>query len=106
MSLAQKLQFPMAFPNVLAATANLTPAGVTTNTTNVASTITVPGAAVGDVVLAVTTPAALGSVLLQGEVTAANTVTLKFSNLTAGTITPPAGNYTAIVLSKDPVMLT
>lgn len=95
MSLNQPVQYRDLFDSAYVASANITPALVTTNTTGVASTIAVPGALVGDVVT-VRAPAALGNVTLQGEVTAAGVVTLKFSNLTAGSITPPAGVYTAI----------
>lgn len=102
MSLKAKFQFQALFPSVAFATATLTPAAVTTGTTNVASTITVPGAAVGDLVF-ISPPAALGNVHLQGEVTAADTVTLKFANTTAGSITPPAGAYKAIVFGISAV---
>lgn len=95
MALNAPTQYRGLVDSVRSASASLTPALVTTGTTGVASTITVPGAAVGDVVTVVA-PAALGSVLLQGEVTAANTVTLKFANTTAGSITPPAGVYIAV----------
>jgi hypothetical protein len=88
--------FRTVVDQVFSATAALTPALVTTGTTGVASTITVNNAALGDVV-DVVVPSSLLNLILQGEVTAANTVTLKFANVSAGSVTPPAGNYTAIV---------
>lgn len=98
-------QYRRVIDIVNSATAALTPALVTTGTTGVASTITVPGAAVGDVV-DVRASVSIGNVILQGEVTAANTVTLKFANVTAGSITPAAGNYTAIVYRPTPEALS
>jgi antitoxin (DNA-binding transcriptional repressor) of toxin-antitoxin stability system len=95
MALIQPAQYRGIYDSVYAASASLTPALVATVTTGVASTITVPGAAVGDLVT-VRAPAAIGALILQGEVTAANTVTLKFANTTAGSLTPPAGVYTAV----------
>lgn len=97
-------QFRSIFDQVFAATVALTPGAVTTGTTGT-STITVPGAAVGDVV-DVSAPVALGNVTVQGEVTAANTVTVKFANATAGSITPPASNYTAVVYRRNASVFT
>lgn len=94
MALNQPAQYRDIYDSVYAASASVTPGAATTGTT-VTVTITVPGAAVGDLVT-VRAPAALGNVVMQGEVTAANTVTVKFANTTAGTLTPPAGVYTAI----------
>lgn len=88
--------FRTVVDQVFTASASLTPALVTTGATGVASTITVPNAALGDVV-DVVVPSSLLNLILQGEVTAANTVTLKFANVSAGSITPPAGVYTAVV---------
>lgn len=94
-------QFPDMVTEVLSASAALTPSAVTTGTTGT-STVTVVGAAVGDFVAAVTANAALGNVGVEGEVTAADTVTLKFQNVTAGSITPPATTYNVVVWKLDP----
>jgi hypothetical protein len=82
--------------------ASLNPGATATNTTSTA-TVTVTGALLGDLV-DVTCDTALGNVTMQGEVTAADTVTVKFSNNTAGSITPAAGaaNYNVIVYRLDP----
>lgn len=104
MSTNQKRQYNGVYQNVTSGFASLTPALVATGTTGVASTISVPGSLVGDLVR-VSAPAALGAVQLSGEVTVAGTVTLKFSNTTAGSITPPAGVYVAICETLDPAML-
>lgn len=95
MGLNAPTQYRSLVDQVFSASAPITPGAVTTGTTGATQTITVPGALVGDVVT-MRAPAVLGNVVMQGEVTAANTVTVKFANTTAGSITPPAGVYTAI----------
>jgi len=105
MSTSQRRQFQDIFANVSTATAALTPAAVGATTTNTASTITVPGAQVGDLVFIILDNAELGdSIVVQGEVLAVGVVTVKFSNCSAGSLTPPAANYTAICLTPDPKM--
>lgn len=99
MAYSSPTQFRALVDQVFAASASLTPALVTTGTTGVASTITVPGAALGDYV-EVTVPSSLLNLILQGEVTAANTVTLKFANVSAGSVTPPGAVYTAVVYRR------
>lgn len=82
-----------------------TPGAITTATT-ATSNVNVPGAAIGDRV-DVTCQQALGNVILQGEVTAAGVVTLKWANTTAGTITPPAAAlYNIIVYKRIPVVFS
>jgi hypothetical protein len=103
MSTNQKRQYTDVFQNTTAGSASLTPALVPTVTTNSASTIAVPGCLVGDIV-DVSAPASLGALHVQGEVQAAGTVTLKFANTTAGSLTPPAGVYTVVCHTLDPKM--
>jgi hypothetical protein len=92
-------QFLRIWDHIISASAVLSPAAVPAGTTGVASTITVTGAAVGDYVEAFVNSSLL-NLILQGEVTAANTVTLKFANVSAGSITPPAAaTYTVVVYS-------
>lgn len=93
-------QFRDCFSEVLTASAVLSPALVTTGTTGVASTITVPGVVLGDTVIACACSAAIGALHLQGEVTAADTVTLKFANTTAGSLTPPAAATYSVICGK------
>lgn len=63
-------------------------------------TIAVPGAAVGDPV-AVAAPATLeAGIVITARVTAADTVTLRASNITAGSIDPAAANYTVTVFKQ------
>lgn len=92
----QATQYRRVYDQVGSASASLTPTAAGAGVTNVASTITVAGAAIGDIV-DVVAPSSLLNLILQGEVTAANTVTLKFANVSAGSLTAPAGIYTAIV---------
>jgi hypothetical protein len=103
MATSQKRQFNGVFQNVSAGSASLTPAADGTETTGVASSIPVPGCSVGDVVFIVA-PGSLGALQLDGEVQTAGTVVLKFANTTAGSLTPPAGVYTAICMTPDPAM--
>lgn len=102
MTILSRTSFQRVVQQVNSASASLTPALVTTGATGVASTIAVPGALVGDVV-DVVGPSSLLNLILQGEVTAVGVVTLKFANVSAGSITPPAGIYKAVTytLSGD-----
>lgn len=104
MSGANRFQFQGHIAQVLYATAALSPAAVGAGATGT-STITVPGAQIG-MEVSVVAQAALGNLGLTAEVSAANTVTLKFHNVTAGSLTPPSTNYTAVVYQYDPVMFT
>ena len=63
--------------------ANVAPVTQTTATSNV----TVPGAKFGDVVLAVSLSVSQNGIVVGGYVSAANTVTIAYSNNSAGTIT-------------------
>jgi hypothetical protein len=104
MSSSQERQFTGVFENVSAGTAALTPAAVAADTTS-ESTVNVPGCAVGDIVL-LSCNASIGTLLMQGEVQAPGVVTIKFANVSAGAVTPPAANYTAICLNPNNVMFT
>lgn len=61
---------------------------------------TVPGVLVTDLLVAVIAPSAMsvGVAVALGQIVAADTVPLLFVNTTGGTLTPPAGTYTFIVL--------
>jgi hypothetical protein len=97
MSLNFPSQFLRIWGNVTAASAVLSPAAVGAGTTNVASTIAVPNCQIGDVVDVRCSASFANSLLVQGEVQAAGVVTLKFANVSAGSLTPPAAaTYTAI----------
>ena len=99
------VQFRDIVSSVCAAAAvSLNPGATATGTTTTA-TATVNGCAVGDFV-EVSCQTALGNVQIGGEVTAANTVTVKFSNTTAGSITPAGGAalYNIVVYQRNPML--
>lgn len=78
-------------------TASITPASVATVTTAGQSfTITGLGAAVGDMISTVSPPAITpaGVFVVGATVTAADTIQIVWANVTAGSLTPPAGVYT------------
>lgn len=90
MAILSRSSFQRVFQQINTASATLTPGTLTANTVNTANTVACPGAAIGDVV-DVSAPASLGGIIMQGEVTAANVVTIKF--LSAATTAPGAGVY-------------
>lgn len=77
--------------------ASITPAAVATVTTAGQSfTLTGLGVAVGDQISAISPPAITpaGVFVVGASVTAADTVQIVWANVTAGSLTPPAGVYT------------
>lgn len=98
-------QFRDIFYDILTGTATISVGAVGAGTTNVANTIPVPGAVVGDVVLAVQASLVQNAVHLQGEVTAADTVTLKVANTTAGSVTPTASTVYTVIVGKVNTLL-
>lgn len=78
----------------------LTPSAVSANTT-AEQTFTVTGLAVGDVVAAINKPTAQAGLGIVGfRVSAANTLAITFSNNTAGSITPTAGESYVFKISR------
>jgi hypothetical protein len=77
-----------------------TPASVATATVaDNATTVTLKGVAVGDVVIcAATPPIANATALVDARVSATDTVTCRFINPTAGSLSPTAGTYKFLVL--------
>jgi hypothetical protein len=63
-------------------------------------TVTVTGAAIGDVVVGVSHSVALGGLVLSGEVTAADTVTVTARNPTGGSLNVNAGTV-RVRVEKD-----
>lgn len=100
----QVLQYPGVIIQNYAVTTALTPGAITANTTY-STTVSHPSAQVGDEI-SVVCNAALGNVVAAGEVNAAGSITIKIQNCTAGSITPPSANYTAIGARYAPVMFT
>lgn len=103
MSTSQKRQFNDIFQNFSAGSAALTPGALTTNTSG-ASTVAVPGAAVGDVVFVSSSVAQTAGIQVTGQVYAAGVVSIVFSNTSAGSLTPVAATYTVVACTLDPKM--
>lgn len=83
----------IAVKGIYAGSFTLDPASATTGVT-VTANATITGVAVGDVVV-LTGPAALNSgLVVTAVVTAANTVAVRHSNVTAGTLDAASGVYT------------
>lgn len=100
MASRSKRLFQDVYKDILGASKVVSVGAVGAGTTNTSNTITVPGVAVGDPVITVSASASLGAVVLSAEVTAADTVTLKVANTTAGSITPPASTTYSVVVGK------
>ncbi len=79
-------------------TATISPGGITTNTTFASAAIKCPQVHMGDFVYGVsaltTDP---GNVQITGYVQSAGNIVVKFSNTSAGTITPASDTYSVIV---------
>ena len=84
-------------------TVSLTPASTST-VTSTEQSFTVPGVKLStDNVIAITPPSNTAGVTLSyGRITADNTVAIKFTNPTAGSVTPAAGNYVFTILRASP----
>ena len=80
----------------------LTPASVGANTT-AAQNFTVPGLQVGDLVncWGLNGSQIAGIVAVEADVTAANTLTIQFGNLTGSGVVPTAGYYTIEVVRLE-----
>jgi hypothetical protein len=77
------------------------PASVATATT-AEQDVTVPGVAVGDIVLCVNKPSLTTGVgIVNARVKAANTVSLQFVNPTAGAVNPSSETYTVVIGKLD-----
>jgi spore coat protein U-like protein len=73
------------------------PATAATQGAEVSTTVTVPGAAVGDIAIA-TFSLPLGAAVLEAAVTAANTVTVRLVNTTAVAVNLAEGTLKATVI--------
>jgi hypothetical protein len=73
--------------------------GALTTLTQTSTTITCPGVALGDICDGVSSSTDPGAgIILSCNVSAANTVRVQVFNSTAGTVTPPSANYTALMV--------
>lgn len=76
----------------------INPASVSANST-ATEAFTVTGVTTGDIVLRVIKPTfTAGLVVVEGQVTAANEVTIQFANVTGGAINPASETYKILVL--------
>ncbi len=80
----------------MALTATLTPVAIAT-ITSAEQSFTITGLSVGDIVQVIPPGLTAGASLTSARVSAANTLTLTFTNPTAGSVTPLAGAYTIFV---------
>lgn len=92
--------FQHLFNQVNYGSASLTPSAATTGTTQTV-TLSAGNCQFGDVV-DVAAPSAIGNLTMSGEVTAVGTVTIKFANATAGSLTAPAGIYRVVTYTLSP----
>lgn len=76
---------------ILSGTTSWTPGGIN-NGASASKTVTVAGAAVGDVVSVGVYPALPAGVVASGQVTAGGTVTVTLGNLSGSTVTLAAGS--------------
>jgi hypothetical protein len=81
---------------------SLTPSSVSANTT-AAQNFTVPGLLTTDLVncWGLVGSQATGIVAVEADVTAANTLTIQFGNITSGSVTPTAGAYVIEVVRLE-----
>ena len=88
----------VAITKVLSATASLD-FGSISAVSQASLTITVTGAAVGDEVVMALPAAPAAGIVFNAFVSAANTVTIRASNITASPVDPAAANYGVIVIA-------
>jgi len=89
---AQAYQFRDVFDQIFTFKGTYDPANVATGLgTQVTQTFTVPGVALGDIVLGVSFSLSTGGLVFNGAVTAANTVTVTVMNNTAGAVDLASG---------------
>lgn len=84
------------YDGVVAVTATWDPASVASKGSAI-DTITVPGLALGDIVLGVSFSLDLAAILLGAYVSAANTLTVYLTNNTAGAVDLASGTIRAVV---------
>lgn len=90
------VQLPLLFSQIWTVTATVDPASVATQVTGT-DTITVPGVALGDVVLYFSHTVSQGNMSITAYVSAANTVTILYANNTAGSIDLATGTAKLVV---------
>lgn len=99
MSTRSERQFQGLFKECLTGSAVASPGAILNNAQGSVN-VTVPGAAVGDAVIAFWPSAYLGALCLAAEVSAANTVQVLITNNSGGSLTPPASTTYYVVVAK------
>jgi hypothetical protein len=89
-------QFPGVFSNVTVASGVKDFASIADGE-SASDTIAIPGVALGDMVLGVTTNITAGGLVITADVTAANTVTIRANNLSGGAIDLGSATFTVVV---------
>lgn len=91
------IQFPLLFSDAWMVTVTVDPANVATQVTGT-DTVTVTGVALGDFVLCFEDTTSQGNMTITAYISAANTVTILYSNNTAGGIDLATGTVKMLVL--------
>lgn len=87
---------------MIIAQATFDPASVAAATSaDNATTITIPGAKVGDLVIAFKPTTTAGTVVCDARVSAADTVQVTLGNFTAGALDPGSETWTFLIIQPD-----
>lgn len=101
MATRARRQFQDVFTEILAASATIDVASLA-DAAGATSTITVPGVALGDIVLGVSHSVSTQGITVTADVTAANTVSVRFQNESGGTLDLASATTRVIVGKVDP----
>jgi hypothetical protein len=89
-------QFPGVFSNVIVAS-GVKDFDSIADGESASDTITIPGVALGDMVIGVASSISAGGLVVTADVTAANTVTVRANNLSGGAINLGSATFTVVV---------
>lgn len=89
-------QFPGVFSNITVAS-GVKDFGSIADAASASDTITIPGVALGDMVIGVTSNITAGGLVVTADVTAADTVTIRANNLSGGAIDLGSATFTVVV---------
>lgn len=100
MATRARRQFQDCFTEILAAKATVDVASLA-DAVGASQTVTIPGVALGDVVLAVSHGVSTQGISVTADVTAADTVTVRFQNESGGTLDLASTTLRVIVAKVD-----